>query len=89
MCQQVSQGFNSAAASVAAGTAWVDQPQASLLLSLQQLGQQLQKLGPAVFAALPMLFCCNNVRCISLAGLSEQLQVAGRKNTCSGCKVAR
>jgi hypothetical protein len=66
-----------------------DQPQAPLLLSLLQLGQQLQELGIAVCAALPVRFCCNNVRFLSLAGFSEQQQVAGRKNTCSGCKVAR
>jgi hypothetical protein len=61
----------------------------SLLLSLQQLGQQLQEFGGAVCAALPVRFCCNNVQCLSLAGFSEQQQVAGRKNTCSGCKYAR
>jgi hypothetical protein len=56
---------------------------------LQQLGQQLQEFGGAVCAALPVRFCCNNVQCMSLAGFSEQQQVAGRRNTCSGCKYAR
>jgi hypothetical protein len=86
MCQQVYKGLDSAAAVM---SACMDEPQALLLLSLQQLGQQLQELGTAVCAALPVRFCCNNVRCMWLAGLSEQQQVAGRKNICSGCKVAR
>jgi hypothetical protein len=60
-----------------------------LLLSLMRLGLRLQHFGGAVCAALPVRFCCNNVQCLSLAGFSEQQQVAGRKNTCSGCKVAR
>jgi hypothetical protein len=56
---------------------------------LQQLWQQLQEFGTAMCAALPVRFCCNNVQCSSLAGLSEQQQVAGKHGTCSGCYMAR
>jgi hypothetical protein len=60
-----------------------------LLSSLMRLGLQLQWFGAALCAAVPVRFCCNNVQCLSLAGFSEQQQVAGRKHTCSRCKVAR
>jgi hypothetical protein len=85
MCRQLNEGCDHAAAVMDVCN---DQPDL-LLLSLQQLGQQLQQFGTAVCAALLVRFCRNNVQCLSLAGLSKQQQVAGRKNTCSGCKVAR
>jgi hypothetical protein len=85
-CQELSDGLQ-AAATVMESCGCQQQP--ALLLSLQQLGQQLQQFGAAVCAALPVRFCCNNVQCLSLGGFSEQQQVVGKKNICSGCKVAR
>jgi hypothetical protein len=50
--------------------------------------QLLQQLGLAL-SNLPAGTACNNPRCTTLAGLSEQQLVVGRARLCAGCRVAR
>jgi hypothetical protein len=48
----------------------------------------LQQLGLAL-SNLPIGTACNNPRCSSLDGLSEQQLVVGKARLCAGCRVAR
>jgi hypothetical protein len=53
--------------------------------------QQLQAAGLAlstVPGALPTAAACNNPRCSSLLGASEQQGVSGKESRCSGCQLA-
>lgn len=48
----------------------------------------MRELGLALFN-LPISTACNNLRCSSLAGLSEQQLVVGTARLCAGCRVTR
>ena len=54
-----------------------------------QLPEQLQGFGTAVAAQLPLLYCCNNLGCTNLGGLSEVQLVRGICGRCSQCGAAR
>jgi hypothetical protein len=48
----------------------------------------MRELGSALFN-MPISTACNNLRCSSMAGLSEQQLVVGTARLCAGCRVAR
>uniref|UniRef100_A0A383VND6 MYND-type domain-containing protein n=1 Tax=Tetradesmus obliquus TaxID=3088 RepID=A0A383VND6_TETOB len=51
--------------------------------------QQMQQLGQALAAALPLPYCCNNPGCSCCEQLSELKLVQRAASRCSGCSVAR
>jgi hypothetical protein len=53
------------------------------------LGGQLQAVGAALCAKLPLPWLCNNPECMSAEGASELQLVGGRSCVCGGCKLAR
>jgi hypothetical protein len=57
--------------------------------ALLELGQQLEMLGKAVCAQLPLHQCCNHHGCINLLMTSELKMVSGRRCMCGGCTIAR
>jgi hypothetical protein len=59
------------------------------LVFTPELCQKLVELGEAVVTQLPSSVCCNNLRCSSLAALSEQELVAGKGSVFSRCRAAR
>ena len=59
---------------------------AELTHSLAELGAQLESLGAAACAQLPLSSCCSNHGCVNLAGLSEAALVKGC--SCSACGAA-
>jgi hypothetical protein len=58
-------------------------------LSGTALQQQMQQLGEALVAQLPLPYCCNNPGCGCCEQLSEQKLVQKAGSRCSGCTTAR
>jgi hypothetical protein len=54
---------------------------------VQAYMQQLKAAGVAL-STLPTATACNNPRCSSLSGVSEQQDVSGKACRCSGCHLA-
>ena len=52
------------------------------------LARQLVQLGEGLVAELPLLYCCNNPRCVNLGMVSEVQLVMGTSSRCSGCRAA-
>jgi hypothetical protein len=79
-----------AAAAEQEGTSWQAWvlPESVVGVVGQQLPQQLQAFGEALWSLLPQPHCCCNWACVNLAGVSE-LRLAGKASRCSRCKVAR
>lgn len=50
-----------------------------------EVQQQLQKLGKAITAAVPVVWCCNNAACVKFIRLNERMV----KYSCSKCKAAK
>ena len=61
---------------------------ASLCVLAPVLGE-LQRLGAALCAKLPVPWLCNNPGCTSMAGASELQLVGGKACVCGGCRAAR
>jgi hypothetical protein len=82
-------------AAAAAADAEPQDDQESLVGQVQQAGQvlgpqllqQAQEWAEALCAALPQRYCCNNLGCLNLGGLSEAELVARPGSRCSRCKA--
>jgi hypothetical protein len=48
----------------------------------------LRDLGQGLVAELPLLYCCNNPRCVNLEMVGEVYLVKGKSSRCSGCGAA-
>jgi hypothetical protein len=54
-----------------------------------RLAMQLQEVGEAICAKVPVPYMCNNPRCTCMDGASELQLVGGKACVCGGCRVAR
>jgi hypothetical protein len=50
------------------------------------VAQQMEALGEALCAQLPLARCCNNPGCVELRGASELQLVGGKGSVCSRCR---
>jgi hypothetical protein len=57
--------------------------------SFARIAMELQEVGEAIFAKVPVPYMCNNPRCTCLDGTSELQLVGGKACVCGRCRVAR
>jgi hypothetical protein len=72
------------------GVRRVSEATTAALLHSPAVGTYLQQLTAAgvALSTLPTATACNNPRCSSLSGASEQQSVSGKDSRCSGCHLA-